>query len=431
LQRVDWEPGGDTAKINAQNRGISKFKRISWDEATDIIASEVNRIVEKYGPSGITSKNSPHGEKGMIHKDHGVNENFLNYYMMAKYGESWTVGLSSPGSWEGSVWGSKHVWGYEIYGQETGTTMKDICENTELLLCWASDGGTKNWISSSGQIGDFTHRYMRELGIKHVYIQPDVNSEAANHCDKWIPVLPTTDAALQLAIAYTWIKEETYNQEYLDTHAIGFDAGHIPAGADSKENFKDYVLGTYDGVEKSPAWASPLCGVPEWTIKALAREFASKTTSICHKMDGGGLKRSPYCHENARLEVYLLAMQGWGRPGVHQLKGVSVPSAAKPAAFSKNSWPFGDGNADRPLKEKYGVSYDRNDAARPGFAMRQWLDCIENPPVYWYVGEGSTLNQFIKRKYPMDGKSEVHMYGVTEWDITSLLVLQHRCVQGI
>jgi len=39
LKRVDWEPGGDPAKINAQNRGRSKFKRISWDELTTTIAN--------------------------------------------------------------------------------------------------------------------------------------------------------------------------------------------------------------------------------------------------------------------------------------------------------------------------------------------------------------------------------------------------------
>jgi trimethylamine-N-oxide reductase (cytochrome c) len=31
-------------------------------------------------------------------------------------------------------------------------------------------------------------------------------TDVAVHADKWIPVLPNTDAALQLAIAYTWIK---------------------------------------------------------------------------------------------------------------------------------------------------------------------------------------------------------------------------------
>src|ERR1039457_1754362 len=41
LKRVDWDPDGER---NPQNRGKSKFKRISWDEAANIIASELKRI---------------------------------------------------------------------------------------------------------------------------------------------------------------------------------------------------------------------------------------------------------------------------------------------------------------------------------------------------------------------------------------------------
>jgi anaerobic selenocysteine-containing dehydrogenase len=72
-----------------------------------------------------------------------------------------------------------------------------------------------------------------------------------------------------------------------------------------------------DGIPKTPEWASKKCGVPEWTIKALAREFAAKTTSIAHYF-GGGLIRGPWAHEPARLECILLGMQGLGGPGVHQ-----------------------------------------------------------------------------------------------------------------
>ena len=46
-------------------------------------------------------------------------------------------------------------------------------------------------------------------GIKQVYICPDLNYGAAVHADKWIPVLPNTDAALQLAIVYVWLTEDT------------------------------------------------------------------------------------------------------------------------------------------------------------------------------------------------------------------------------
>jgi trimethylamine-N-oxide reductase (cytochrome c) len=79
------------------------------------------------------------------------------------------------------------------------------------------------------------------------------------------------------------------------------------------------VLGKEDGVAKTPAWASPKCGVPEWTIKAFAREFAKNTTSIAHYF-GGSYVRSAYSHEPARLECILLAMQGLGGPGVHQVQ---------------------------------------------------------------------------------------------------------------
>ena len=50
LKRVDWDPNGDR---NPQNRGISKYRRISWDEATDIIAAEIKRVHKEYGPLSI------------------------------------------------------------------------------------------------------------------------------------------------------------------------------------------------------------------------------------------------------------------------------------------------------------------------------------------------------------------------------------------
>ena len=50
LKRVDWDPDGER---HPENRGKSKYRRISWDEATDIIASEVKRVHEKYGPLAI------------------------------------------------------------------------------------------------------------------------------------------------------------------------------------------------------------------------------------------------------------------------------------------------------------------------------------------------------------------------------------------
>ena len=107
---------------------------------------------------------------------------------------------------------------------------------------------------------------------------------------------------MQLAIAYVWITEDTYDKEYIATHTVGFD------------KFKDYVLGKEDGIPKTPDWAAEICGVPSRTIKALAREWAAKTTTIVHGV-GGSYIRGPYSTEPARLEIVLMAMQGMGKPG--------------------------------------------------------------------------------------------------------------------
>ena len=41
MKRVDFDPNG---KRNCQNRGISGYDRISWEEALDIVANEIKRV---------------------------------------------------------------------------------------------------------------------------------------------------------------------------------------------------------------------------------------------------------------------------------------------------------------------------------------------------------------------------------------------------
>src|SRR5512136_2155117 len=45
--RVDFDPNGNR---HPENRGKSGYRRISWDEALDIVSGEMKRIRSKYGP---------------------------------------------------------------------------------------------------------------------------------------------------------------------------------------------------------------------------------------------------------------------------------------------------------------------------------------------------------------------------------------------
>ena len=294
LKRVDWDPKGER---NPQNRGKSKYVRISWDEAAQIVADELKRQKEKYGPEAVLCQADMHGEGKNVAPSHGCPNRLLS--LMGGY----TLQMRNMDTWEGWFWGAKYVWGCEPVGEMAPQVnlYPDIAKHSDLLLFWGCDPET----TPLGVVSHMPSRlcyYLSEIGLKSVYVCPDLNYGAAVHGDKWIPILPNTDVALQLAIAYIWITEDTYDKEYIASHAYGFD------------KFEDYVLGREDGVPKTPAWASEKCGVKEWTIKALARDWAKKTASIIHG-NGGCYIRGPYSSEPARLEVMLLGMRGVGKPG--------------------------------------------------------------------------------------------------------------------
>jgi anaerobic selenocysteine-containing dehydrogenase len=201
LRRIDWNPQGER---NSQNRGSSKYVRISWDEALDIIVSEIKRTRQKYGPYAILSQSDGHGETKVVHGPHGCSNRLLA--LLGGY----TLQTRNPDSWEGWYWGAKHVWGCEIVGQMDPATnvMPDIAANSDMVLFWGCDPEATPW-GFDGQMASRLCYWFNNLGIKSIYICPDVNYGAGIHADKWIPIKPGTDAALQLAIAYIWIKNGT------------------------------------------------------------------------------------------------------------------------------------------------------------------------------------------------------------------------------
>jgi molybdopterin guanine dinucleotide-containing S/N-oxide reductase-like protein len=384
LKRFDFDPNGER---NPQNRGTSGYVRISWDEALDIITAEIRRVIKQYGPYAIFSQSDGHGETKVVHFPHGCHQSLLE--MLGGY----TLQARNPDSWEGWWWGGKHVWGFEPVGIPNQSNLAtEVARHTDLLVGWGCDPESTQW-AWSGQIGTRLRYWYHELGIRYVFICPDLSYTAALFADKWIPIYPNTDAALQLALAYVWITEDTYDKEYLKTHSIGF------------EKFKDYVLGKEDGIPKTPKWAEPLTGVPNRIIKALARDWASKRTTTIHGL-GGSMIRGPYSTEPARLIITLLAMQGLGKPGVHFFKMVEWGYRNLPTqfAFPKPIAPTHLGKGTHgAFPQKYLKQVIPKDMVH---------DAILKPPISWWGGNlfhQPREDQFKRFTYPVEGLPEVHL----------------------
>ncbi len=123
MKRVDFDPKGAPGSTgpggrNAQNRGKSPYVRITWEEAFDLVAGEMKRIRETYGPEAITSRCSSHHNWGNVGYRTGAWARFFNLI-------GFTDILDNPDSWEGWHWGSMHAWGwYWRFGQ---------CDNFDML----------------------------------------------------------------------------------------------------------------------------------------------------------------------------------------------------------------------------------------------------------------------------------------------------------
>ena len=395
LKRVDWNPDGER---NTQNRGKSGYVRISWDEARDIVVKEIKRVIKKYGPYSIFAQADGHGETKVVHGTHGCMVKLLDLL------GGCTLQIRNPDSWEGWYWGAKHAWGGEPFGLMPNPTnmYPDVASNSDLLLFWGCDPTTTTRGFSSGDMVSKYCYWLTELGIKQVYICPDVNYGAAVHADKWIPIKPNTDAALQLAVAYLWITGGTYDKEYVATHTVGF------------EKFQEYVLGKEDGIPKTPKWAAELTGVPSRIINALARQWAAKKTTVVHGL-GGPYIRGPYSHEPARLEVLLLAMQGLGKPGIHSF---AIINRAVFGSEDHPAYPPSPGGIINNPPVNVRAAY-RGYSPFPFIKLpKQFIpktlvhDAILNGS---FTIHGSSLQstpadeQFVKYEYPTKGCEPIHM----------------------
>jgi len=402
LKRVDFDPEGNR---NCEKRGESGYEPITWDEAADIVCNEIKRIKQAYGPGAMLSTASSHHLWGNIGYRHSAYFRFMN---MVGY----TYADHNPDSWEGWHWGGMHQWGFSwrLGIPEQYDLLEDALKNTEMVVFWSSDPETTHGIYSAFES---TPRrfWLKELGVKMVFIDPYMNHTAGLFGDKWFAPRPDAGNAMALAIAHVWMTEESYDKDYIAQHALGF------------EKWADYVLGKEDGQPKTPRWAEQECGVPARQIKVLAREWATKKTMLAAGgLSGwGGACRSATGVQWARLMISLQAMQGLGKPGINIWS--TVQGAPSNTEFMFPGYAEGGISAD-PDNSAAGFRWankidfrgTKSNINHPGGQHIPRLripECILDGKEKWR-GKGfcgSSIEAQLKPyKYPEDGFPEIQMY---------------------
>jgi anaerobic dimethyl sulfoxide reductase subunit A len=250
IKRKNWQPGG--VDVHGELRGEDEWERISWDEALEMAASEIKRISDNYGGKAIymtgrAASRSINAYKGCSMKWGG-----------RSYGGTYTPGLKMCGF---------ESWPYH------SPLLPDRFEylQSKLIVLW---GHNPAWSSQCNAIRNF--QAAKEAGARFIVVDPVYHDSAKVLDAEFIPVRPAEDVPLLLALAYEMITNNLQDQAFLDTYTVGFDAEHLPEGADPKGSFKDYVLGTYDGQPKTPEWATEFCGTPVEMIRKLAKDISGE-----------------------------------------------------------------------------------------------------------------------------------------------------------
>ena len=308
MKRKHWSPGG--TEVNAHLRGADEWERISWDEAIRTIASELVRIRDTYGNRAFLAL----GELDPKLSGGLVGSPILN----ALGGCLTTWGQASQGGFPVVARNMRGAWSSGVADAQDRMALR----HAKLIVFW---GTNPAWTASGGNMWHFLNA-KKASGAKVIFVDPFLHQSAQAIGDEWIPCRPGTDGALLEALAYEMIVNDWQDQEFLDTYCLGFDADHMPPDAKLDENFKDYILGTYDGIPKTPEYASAICGTPVETIKRFAREISS-TKPMAWKSSGAPA-RTYYGNRYAQLFFTVGWMTGnVGVLGAEISAGASNPNS--------------------------------------------------------------------------------------------------------
>jgi anaerobic dimethyl sulfoxide reductase subunit A len=277
-------------------RGEGAFAPISWDEALDTVAKALDRVRTTYGNSAIFV---PYGT-GSFSQINGrqVAQRLLN------------VCGGSLGHYNNYSWACLAEATTSVYGTTVTGNQRQDWLNSRYVLMWG-------WNPSEMRDGtntEFFLRRAREHGARVVCIDPRLTASAVSLADEWIPIRPGTDVAMMSAMAHVMITERLYDEAFVRTHCVGFDASQMPQGFATAESYTDYILGTRDKTPKTPTWAEPITGVPREVIARIAREYAATRPGVLYQ--GYGMQRRAFGEQVARAGCVLAAMTGnVGVPG--------------------------------------------------------------------------------------------------------------------
>jgi biotin/methionine sulfoxide reductase len=242
-----------------------EYVEVGWDEALDILATELARVRAEHGDSAVYGGSYGWGSAGRLHHAQSQLHRFLN----RTGGYTRSVNDYSRGA---SLVLLPHLIGargmHELRLQPV--SWGDLAEHTDLLVSFGGVRRSNTWVVPGGQARHLGSDLARAVGrtTRVVTLSAQRDDSFDDLGAEWVGVMPATDTAVILALIHVLVVDGLADDEFLATYAVG------------AEEVRRYVLGESDGLAKTPEWAERISRVPAARIRDLAHEMAGARTVV-------------------------------------------------------------------------------------------------------------------------------------------------------
>ncbi|ARU95672.1 molybdopterin-dependent oxidoreductase [Tatumella citrea] len=349
-----------------EGRGKEPFVEVSWEQALDLVAREMQSVKQRHGNEAIYGGSYGWGSAGRFHHVQSQLHRFLKGF----------GGYTASTNTYSSAAGERilpHIIGplSPLHTLHTHfSVLAEHCEvfvaigglplrNSQVNVGGASDHMLKHWLET-----------LQANGVKFINVSPVKNDLSAVSNAQWLPVKPGTDTALLLALCQTLISENLHDTAFIASHTVGF------------EPLRQYLSGETDGVVKSAEWAAPITGLAAEQITGLARTLAGHRSMVNISWS---LQRSRQGEQAYWATVALTALLGQiGTPGGGLAFGYACTNlaGADRVAFSGPRLPAGENKvntiipvarlSDMLLNPRGDYQFDGKDCRYPDIRMVYW-----------------------------------------------------------
>ncbi len=271
--------------------GTDRFREVEWDEALDLVASELTRVRGTFGDTSIFGGSYGWSSAGRLHHARTLVRRFL-------FQGGGCVDQAGNYSWGAAQFLLPHVIG--TYQPVTGrvTDWNSVVKHTRLILAFGGLRIENSQVTSGGTGSHVLEAWLdraKAAGVEFVVISPTRSDAPEFLGAQWLAVRPNTDTALMLGMAHTLLVEGRHDTKFLDRYCTGFDV------------LRRYLLGDDDGVAKTADWAAEICGVDAATIRDLGRRVSEKRSLITCSWS---LQRAHHGEQPYWAAIALSAMLG-------------------------------------------------------------------------------------------------------------------------